>query len=71
MQNIISKKTKYIKHFFTLLKELVFDQRENGKILIHTMDFLSNIKEWFEWTIKNTLLLVVAMVKNPPAMRGT
>ena len=44
----MSKKTKYIKHFFTLLKELVLDQRENGKILIHIMDFLSNIKEWFE-----------------------
>ena len=48
MQYIMSKKTKYIKHFFTLLKELVLDQRENGKILIHIMDFLSNIKEWFE-----------------------
>ena len=48
MQYIMSKKTKYIKHFFTLLKELVLDQRENGKILIHIMDFLFNIKEWFE-----------------------
>ena len=44
----MSKKTKYIKHFVTLLKEPVLDKRENGKILIHIMDFLFNIKEWFE-----------------------
>ena len=40
-----------IKQFATLLKELEHDQRENGKILVHIMDFfLSNIKEWFERT---------------------